>query len=190
MNTQSHALINMALLARANQPHHHGCALFGAVLPDVPMFVFFGVETLFLRHSQSEIWSERYFLPEWQNFIDPFNSIPLVLLGITIGYLLRSDRVRVMCWSMLLHCMVDFFLHREDAHRHFFPFWDYKFKSPISYWETDHHAGIVSAIEVVVTIGASVYLFPRLQSQFAKGALIAVNALSVLLYIAFILFFG
>ena len=190
MNTQSHALINMALLARAHQPYHHRCVLLGAVLPDLPIFVFFGVETLILRHSQSELWSERYFLPQWQNFIDPFNSIPLVLLGIGVAYLLKSDRVRVVCWSMLLHCLADFFLHREDAHRHFFPFLDYKFKSPISYWETDYHARIVSAVEIVATIGASVYLFPRLQSHFAKGALIAVNALCVLLYIAFILFFG
>ena len=190
MHTQSHALINMALLARTHKPHRHGCALLGAVLPDVPIFVLFGVESLLLRHSQSEIWSERYFLPAWQNVIDPFNSIPLVLLGVGIGYLLRSDRVRVVCWSMLLHCLADFFLHREDAHRHFFPFWGYKFTSPISYWETGYHAGIVSAVEIVATIGASIYLFPRLRSSFAKGALIAVNALSVLLYIAFILVFA
>ena len=39
-------------------------------------------------------------------------------------------------------------------------------------------------------IGASVYLFPRLQSYFAKGALVAVNTVSALLYIAFTLFFG
>ncbi len=189
MHTQSHALINMALLSRANKPHRHGCALLGGVLPDVPIFVFFGVEALLLRHSQSEIWSERYFLPEWQNIIDPFNSIPLVLLGVGIGYFLRSDRTRVVCWSMLLHCVADFFLHREDAHRHFFPFWDYKFKSPISYWETEYHAGIVSAIEIAATIGASVYLFPRLRSYIAKAGLIAVNAISVLLYIAFIFVF-
>ena len=190
MNTQSHALINMALLSRKGKPHRHGCALLGAVLPDLPIFVLFGVETLILGHSQAEIWSERYFLPQWQNFIDPFNSIPLVLIGVGISYLLRSDRIRVVCWSMLLHCLADFFLHREDAHRHFFPLWDYRFKSPISYWEMDYHGGIVSAVEIVAMIGASVYLFPRLQSYFAKGALVAVNTVSALLYIAFILFFG
>ena len=166
----------MALLSRKGKPHRHGCALLGAVLPDLPIFVLFGVETLILGHSQAEIWSERYFLPQWQNFIDPFNSIPLVFLGVGISYLLRSDRVRVVCWSMLLHCLADFFLHREDAHRHFFPLWDYKFKSPISYWEMDYHGGIVSAVEIVAMIGSSVYLFPRLQSYFAKGALVAVNA--------------
>ena len=190
MNTQSHALINMALFSRTHEPPRHGYALLGAALPDLPIFVFFGVEALILGHSQEQIWSERYFLPQWQNFIDPFNSIPIVLTGVGFSYLIRSGTVRVVCWSMFLHCLADFFLHREDAHRHFFPFWDYKFKSPISYWEADYHAGIVSAIEIVLTIGASVYLFPRLQSKFAKGALIVVNALSVLLYIAFALFFG
>ena len=190
MNTQSHALINMALLSRGHKPRHHGGALIGAVLPDLPIFVFFGVEALILRHSQAEIWSERYFLPQWQNFIDPFNSVPLILLGVGIGYLLRSDFVLAVCWSMLLHCLFDFFLHREDAHRHFFPLWDYKFMSPVSYWEADYHAGIVSAVEIAAMVGASVYLFPRLQSNFAKGALVIVTTASALLYIAFILFFG
>ena len=41
MNTQSHAIINVALLSRKAAPYLHRYALIGAVLPDVPMFILF-----------------------------------------------------------------------------------------------------------------------------------------------------
>ena len=55
MNTQSHAIINVALLSRKDKPHLHLYALLGGVLPDLPMFIFFGIETLILKHSQGKI---------------------------------------------------------------------------------------------------------------------------------------
>ena len=63
MNTQSHAIINVALLSRKATPHLHRYALIGAALPDLPMFIFFAVEAFILKHPQRLIWSERYFLP-------------------------------------------------------------------------------------------------------------------------------
>ena len=180
----------MALLSRKDRAYLHRYALLGAALPDLPMFIFFGVETLILKYPQEQIWSERYFLPQWQNFIDPFNSIPFILIGLGIAYLLRSEVVTVLSWSMLLHCVADLFLHRDDAHRHFFPFSQYTFNSPISYWDANYHGQIVSAVEIAVTIAVSAYLFPRLHSHVARGALVTVNTVSVLLYIGFAFFFG
>ena len=139
MNTQSHAIINVSLLSRQDKPHLHRYALFGAVLPDFPMFVFFVTETFIFRHSQGQIWSERYFLPQWQNVFDIFNSVPFILMILGIGYWRKSDAVIFFCWSMLLHCAADFFLHRNDAHRHFFPFLQFTFRSPISYWDAAHY---------------------------------------------------
>ena len=53
MNTQSHAIINVALLSRKAAPYLHRYALIGAVLPDVPMFIFFAVEAFVLKHPQN-----------------------------------------------------------------------------------------------------------------------------------------
>jgi len=36
--------------------------------------------------------------------------------------------------SMFLHCLADFPLHTEDAHRHFWPFSDFRLDIGISYW--------------------------------------------------------
>ena len=185
MNTQSHAIINVALLNRRDKPDLQRYLLLGALIPDLPMFVFFFVEAFMFGHPQQLIWSERYFLPQWQNFIDIFNAVPLILIVLGIGFCVKSEAVMFCCWSMLLHCAADFFLHHDDAHRHFFPLLQFRFSSPISYWDTARYGRIVSLVEIVITILASIYLFPRLQSRIARGALIAVNFLSVLLYIGF-----
>jgi hypothetical protein len=188
MNTQSHAIINVALLSRKDKPYLHRYALLGALLPDLPMFVFFVIEAFILKHSQGQIWSERYFLPQWQNIFDTFNSMPFILIALGIGYSLRSEAATIFCWSMLLHCVADFFLHYDDAHRHFFPFLRFAFKSPISYWDPARYGGIVSIVEILGTLAASVYLFPRLQSRITKGVLIAINLFSVLTRIGFAIF--
>ena len=186
MNTQSHALINTALLSRKAASPLHRYALIGAVVPDVPMFIFFAIEAFILKHPQSLIWSERYFLPGWQNLFDIFNSIPLFLLLLGIGYWRKSNALIICSLSLLLHAAGDFFLHHDDGHRHFFPLLQFRFHSPVSYWDPNHHGRIVSAIEILVTAGASIYLFTRLQSRLMKGALVVVNLISVLMYVGFV----
>lgn len=188
MNTPSHAIINVALLSRKAAPHLHRYALIGAVLPDVPMFFFFGVEAFILKHPQSLIWGERYFHPGWQNLFDIFNSVPLSLILLGIGYWRKSSAVIACSLSLLLHAAGDFFLHHDDGHRHFFPLLQFRFQSPISYWDPRHYGGVVSAIEILVTIGASVYLFPRLQSRLMRGVLVVINLISGLMYVGFSVF--
>ena len=109
MTTQSHAIINLALLSRQGKPYLHRYALIGAILPDLAMFIFFAVETFVRRTPQQELWSQRYFMPAWQNFFDIFNSIPFILLVLGLGYfLVKSEKITVLAWSMLIHCGFDF----------------------------------------------------------------------------------
>ena len=184
MHTQSHAILNTALLSRRYKPFLHSYAFVGAVLPDIPIFIFFAVETFILNTSQREIWSSRYFMEAWQNFFDIFNAIPLILIVLGIGYyLLQSERMTVFAWSMLIHCLFDFFTHNDDGHHHFFPLSDYLFESPISYWDRDHHAGIVEPIEQLVMLAASIYLFPRLKMRLARWSLVILNVLFLASYL-------
>ncbi len=188
MTTQSHTIINLALLSRRDKPHHHRYALIGAILPDLPMFLFFAVETFILRTPQRELWNTRYFMPAWQNFFDLFNSIPLILLVLGIGYyLLNSEKITVLAWSMLIHCIFDFFLHNDDAHHHFFPLSDFAFESPVSYWDAAHYGNIVAPIEVCATLAVSVYLFRRLQTRSGRWLLVAANLFSRVGYFVFTL---
>ena len=188
MVTQSHVVLNIALLSKRNKPFLHCYAFIGAVLPDVSMFIFFAVETFILKTPQRELWGSRYFMEAWQTFFDLFNAVPLILILLSIGYyLLNSERIVVFAWSMLIHCGFDFLTHHDDGHHHFFPFSDFVFESPISYWDRDHYAGIVAPIERLVMLAASVYLFPRLKTRLARGALVVINVLFLGSYVLFFL---
>ena len=188
MTTQSHAIINLALLSRQGKPYLHRYALIGAILPDLAMFIFFAVETFVRRTPQQELWSQRYFMPAWQNFFDIFNSIPFILLVLGLGYfLVKSEKITVLAWSMLIHCGFDFFLHNDDAHHHFFPLSDFAFQSPVSYWDAAHYGHIVAPIEVLATLAVSVYMFRRLQTRASRWVLVGVNVFSVMGYFVFVL---
>ena len=188
MVTQSHVILNIAILSKRDKPFLHSYAFIGAVLPDLPMFIFFIVESLIRKTPQRELWGSRYFAEAWQTFFDLFNAIPLILIVLGLGYyLLNSERIVVFAWSMLIHCGFDFMTHHDDGHHHFFPLSDFVFESPISYWDRDHYGSIVAPIERLVMLVASIYLFPRLKTRLARGALVVVNALFLGSYFLFLL---
>ena len=189
MTTHSHAILNIALLSKRDKPFLHRYAFIGAVIPDLPLFIFFIIESVIRKTPQRELWGSVYFTEAWQNFFDIFNSIPLILILLGIGYyLLNSEKITVFAWSLLIHCAFDFLTHHDDGHHHFFPLSDFAFESPISYWDRDHYAGIVAPIERVVILTASIYLFPRLKTRLARGCLVVVNVLFLASYLLFFLF--
>ena len=183
MTTQSHAVLNIALLSKRDKPHLHRYGFIGAVLPDIPIFIFFVVETLLLRTPQSDLWGTRYFITPWQTFFDLFNAVPLILILLGIGYyLLRAEKIVVLAWSLLLHCGFDFLTHHDDGHRHLFPLSDFLFESPISYWDENHYGDLVGTVEGVVTLVASIYLFPRLKTRSGRWSLDLVNVLFIAVF--------
>ena len=186
MTTQSHAILNIALLSKRDKPFRHLYAFIGAVLPDIPIFIFFVVESVIRKTPQRELWGSLYFTEPWQNFFDIFNSVPLILILLGIGYyLLNSDRITVLAWSLLIHCAFDLLTHHDDGHHHLFPLSDFVFASPISYWDRDYHANIFAPIERIVILAASVYLYPRLKTRLARWGLIVVNVLFIVSYVLF-----
>ena len=189
MNTQSHAIINVALLSRKAVPHLHRYALIGAALPDLPMFIFFAVEAFILKHPQRLIWSERYFLPEWQNLFDLFNSIPLFLILLGIGYWCKSSAVIICSLSLLLHAAGDFFLHQDDGHRHFFPLLQFRFIADLLLGSQTSRRDCVCYRNIWSQSGRQSTFFPVYNPDVMKGALVVINLISALMYVGFI-FFG
>ena len=189
MTTHAHAILNIALLSKRDKPFLHRYAFIGAVLPDIPLFIFFIIESIIRKTPEAELWGTLYFTEAWQNFFDIFNAIPLILILLGIGYyLLNAEPTTVFAWSLLLHCVFDLLTHNDDGHHHFYPFSDFVFESPISYWDRDHHAAIVAPIERIVILIASIYLFPRLKTRLAKWCLVVVNILFIASYLLFFLF--
>ncbi len=160
MNTPAHAVLNLLLLARDGSHRQSAAVVTGAILPDLAIVVFYAWHLL-LGTPESEIWSREYFRPAWQAWIDAFNSIPLILLALPLCLHFRRYWLAALLASMLLHAAGDLPLHHDDAHRHFYPFSDWRFASPVSYWDPDYHGYWASLVEFVCVLAASIFLFLR-----------------------------
>lgn len=160
MNTPAHAIINLLVLSR-NPDHARTTAILGgALLPDLVIIGFYAWQ-LAIGTPENQIWSIEYYRPLWQGWIDSFNSIPLILLGMLLSWHTRHYFLMALFSSMLLHVGGDLPLHHDDAHRHFFPFFDWRFASPVSYWDPQHHGLWASLVELIVTLSASAYMIWR-----------------------------
>ncbi|MBA2492900.1 MAG: hypothetical protein H0V34_14845 [Gammaproteobacteria bacterium] len=164
MNTPAHAVINWLILGRGDRPELAVPIVAGSLLPDLSMIVFY-IYLKALGTQESVIWSVHYHQRQWQAFFDVFNSIHLILAGLAISWRLRATRWAAFFAGMGLHVLFDLPLHHDDAHRHFFPFSDWRFFSPISYWDPAHYGDIVSACEIVVVAVGSVVLWRRYESM-------------------------
>lgn len=175
VQTPGHAVLNVAVLASLASPQHALPILAGALAPDVPICVLY-LRERFLRGLPDErIWSESYQRPFWLNLIHGAHSIPLALLGVGAGLALGSWAVAIFCGSVLLHALADLPVHAQDAHRHFLPFSQYRFISPLSYWDVRYHARKVALVEALLVGAASAFLWPGL-SVSARVLLGCVNA--------------
>ncbi|RMG87995.1 MAG: hypothetical protein D6708_12160 [Candidatus Dadabacteria bacterium] len=185
MNTQSHAILTTAVVRAAlgrrgrGVPRLNVVVALGALAPDLPIFGFFFWATFVERLPQGVIWGEVYFRPGWQALVSAFHSFPLwaALAGVALwrGW----ARTALFAGAGFLASLEDFFLHNEDAHAHFWPFSDYRFRSPVSYWDPAHHGVAASLAETAAVLAATWWLWPRVETRWGR-AVLAVAALSLL----------
>jgi len=180
MNTPAHALINLATLGRKDRSETAAPIVAGAVLPDVPIFLFYGYEKWIERAPEREIWSSLYFAPEWQAVFDLVHSLPLTLAGCAVAARLGARRWAALFLSMALHAAVDFCVHADDAHRHFYPFSDWRFHSPFSYWDPRHHGVLGAGIEAALVVLSSIVLFRRSPHGVGRAVVAGLASIYVL----------
>ena len=183
MNTPAHAVLNLVVLGRKQTRSLQLVVLLGALLPDLPMLMFYLVTKVFMGIRESRIWDVHYHQAGWQNFFALFNSIPLIGLGLLIFWLIPSMAGRLFFMSMLLHVLFDLPLHNYDAHRHFYPFSDWRFHSPVSYWDPNHYGTIVTTMEISMVMLAMLFLWRRDSSVFVKSILLLISG-------AYLAYFG
>jgi hypothetical protein len=144
--------------------------VLGAVLPDLPIFTFYAYEKLVLHVPEGQVWRVDYFASAWQPVIDGLHSFVLIGLLLVVAWRLRLPRTLAFAASLFLHSLCDFPVHHDDAHRHFFPLSDWRFRSPISYWDPRHHGALGAALEVLSVWGALLALARRHRSVWARAA--------------------
>jgi hypothetical protein len=168
MNTPAHAMLNLALLGRKDHPERALPILLGSILPDVPIFLFYVWVRFVQGRPDALIWTQIYFQPGWQALFDLFHSLPLILAGLAVAWRSGSRWWTALLAGMALHVPEDFFLHNEDAHRHFYPFWDWRFRSPVSYWDPSHYGRIAAPIEAAVVLVCCGLLLARYRALWVR----------------------
>ena len=180
MHTPGHAVINIATLGCI--VGHEGAVLAGAIAPDLPIVILYLYERL--RGTPEEtIWAVCYQNPYWLAVIHGGHSIPLAALAAGLGFFAGFPALAAFFASVALHALCDVPVHAIDAHRHFLPFSQYRFVSPLSYWDERFHGRKVALVEALLVLGSSVFLFRRGITRLASLALVLVNLWYVRTYV-------
>jgi len=184
MNSPTHSLLALALLSKKGHTKRNWAVFIGSIVPDVAIYLWAPYQRFANGVSGKEMWRELYFQPPMQNLIALFNSIPIYLALATLGWLLRARMAGklLLFFSLaaLIHMATDMPVHSEDAYRHFWPLSDWRFHSPLSYWDRSHHSAWVSVIETIVALVSIIVLWRRFPKLWTKILL----SLLALLYIA------
>lgn len=185
MNTQSHAILSYALIRyvvgkRADNIRYFNLLIFtGSLLPDLPLYIFFTYFTFIAPVPQEILWGELYFQPFWQSLVSAFHSFPIWLTVVTVFLLLKNSGGALFGIAGFLSSAQDFLLHHDDAHAHFWPFSDYRFASPVSYWDPNYYGQTVAVVEIIAVLLVSIWVFRKLRSVWGRLFLV-VAALSLL----------
>lgn len=161
MNTPAHAVASLLILGDEERPETGLPLVIGALLPDLPIVVFYAYQKLWRGMPEDWIWSQGYRLSSWQAFFDVFNSLPLILIGLLAARALGSIRLTAFFASMGIHVLGDLPLHHDDAHRHLFPVSDWRFESPVSYWDPAHYGLFVAPFEALLVFAGGLFLIRR-----------------------------
>ncbi len=167
MNTPAHLIIGAAAFARPDATKVNIAAIFGALAPDLSLYVM-SIGAMLMGYSAGEVFDRLYFTDAWQQVFAIDNSF------FVWGAILALSWWRGVAWGVamagaaLLHIGLDFPLHHDDGRAHFWPISDWVFESPISYWDPRHHGGVVGAFEILLCIGLSVLLWRRFKDLWPR----------------------
>lgn len=187
MKTPSHWILNLVFLGQAVSPAAKTAITLGAILPDVPIFVFYAISKYIHCLPESTIWNQAYYAPFWQNTVALLHSLPLAGLGLAGCAACQWQPGVMFCLSLIAHSLLDLPVHHDDAHRHFFPLSDYRWISPISYWDRAHYGSIVALVELLLVLAATPLVLSLLDGWVTKGTVLAVDLIYIVGYIRFYL---
>ncbi|MGB8818417.1 MAG: hypothetical protein WCC66_10905 [Rhizobiaceae bacterium] len=193
MNTQSHVLMGALLFGRT-VPRTAWAAALGGLAPDVPMLAIVAA-LRFSGYGFEDIFGRIYWSDWWQvaNAIG-HNFLLWTLTIVLCLYARNVSNQRAASWASLalpfaaaalLHSGIDFLVHRQDAHMHFWPMSQWRFVSPVSYWDRNHYGTMFSLFEAALGVAMAIGLFVRFRRRPVRVAL----AVCVTLYAAAPIFF-
>ena len=189
MNSPTHSLLALALLSKEGHKKRNWAIFIGSVIPDIAIYIWAPYQKFVNGVSGEEMWGKLYFEPPMQNLIAYFNSVPIYAVLTAIGY-----AARVKLWgklmmffgiAALIHIATDLPVHNHDAYKHFWPISDWRFYSPISYYEADLHGRTVSLVETLLAFICMAVLWKRFPARWVKAVLVILAVLYIAMQIVF-----
>jgi len=179
MNTPAHLIFGLAAFGKVDAPKVTAAALFGAILPDLSLYLLAGTHLFVLGTSPEVVFGELYFSDLWQTIFKIDNSFLLWGVVLGLGLALRSAWVVALSGAALLHIGLDFPLHHDDGRAHFWPLTDWVFQSPVSYWDPAHYGGIVGALEILVCLGLCYWLWGKFRTVPMRVLITLLGAIEI-----------
>jgi len=176
LNTPAHLILGAAVFARPNATAVTAASVAGSLLPDVSLYAMASWALFVQGISPSIVFGQLYFSDAWQSIFAMDNSVFVWFSLLLAGYWFRRDWVMILGAAALLHLCMDFPLHHDDGRPHFWPFSDWVFSSPVSYWDPARYGQYVGAIEVLGCILLCVLLWRRFRSWIARCTIVIAAA--------------
>ncbi len=164
MNTPAHVIFAAAAFARPYDRRRTFAAIAGALAPDLSLYLMAATALYILRLPPGYVFDTLYFSDAWQQVFAIDNSFLVWGAAFGLAWALGARNAMVFTASALLHLAFDFPLHHDDGRPHFWPFSDWVFESPLSYWDNAAHAGIVAPIEMGLSLLFCLILMRRFPS--------------------------
>ncbi len=177
MITPTHAVYNLAILGRRDQPARTWPILLGAFFPDLPGSVCPIYYHFFQGATFQSIHDVIYPSPFWQFWADWFHSIPLAILGLLVFALLKWFPGFWFALSAALHSLEDIPVHSGNPHRHFLPFSDWQFYSPVSCYDPRFHLALIAPLDFALALLCAALIWRRGISTTGKALLTLALAL-------------
>ncbi len=179
MMSQTHLIFGMAAFGKPENSRITLAALAGSFIPDASLYLLAGANLFILNTPPQVVFGQLYYSESWQAVFRIDNSIVLWVIALMLGIMFRAKVVIALCGAALLHLFLDFPLHNDDARAHFWPISDWKFISPVSYWDSRYYGHIVGPVEVAASLVACVWLFVRFRKRWERGVLAVLTALQL-----------
>ena len=176
------------MLSQRDAPKRNIAVLAGSLIPDMFIYVAAIWLTVFAGVTHEELWDDIYFQDPMQTWGAIFNSLPLYATLAAIGVVFRQTTLGKLTLlfglAAIIHILTDLPVHADDAHRHFWPVSDWRFYSPVSYWDKNYHAPWVMIVETALVLGSITILWRRFSARWVRLVLGLLGFLMIILMIA------
>ncbi len=152
-------------------------------MPDATIIGMVAWQGWVAGRTTQQIFGIDYFSPGWQEIFAISNSIPIFLVALLAGIIMKRPWLVALAAAALLHVITDIPLHVDDGHAPFWPFSDWVYASPYSYWDVRHGARYIAPAEFLLAAGMALWIWrrhPYWLTRIAVGFCVAVEAMFAL----------